>query len=132
MAWTFGPVFGSPRAARSALEKSDGVRMAAADDDEVADGDGVADGAAGPDAEAVADPPATRGGAQIHIPLPTGAGPLRPGTRGVGGGVAGTGVVLPVEAGGAAGRTPGRLWRGWGTLPVAAVEGGVGEDPDAG
>jgi hypothetical protein len=97
-----------------------------------ADGDEVADGAAGPDGEAVADPPATRGGAQIHIPLPTGAGPFRAGTRGVGGGVAGTGVVLPVEAWGAAGRTPGRLWRGWGTSRVAAVEGAVGEDPDDG
>jgi hypothetical protein len=29
MAWTFGPVFGSPRMARSALEKSEGERMAA-------------------------------------------------------------------------------------------------------
>jgi hypothetical protein len=65
-AWTFGPVLGSPSEARSALEKSDGVRTAVSDRPLPAP-----------------DEAGSRGGAQIHMPLPTGTGPFVAGTTGL-------------------------------------------------
>ncbi|HEY1634467.1 MAG TPA: hypothetical protein VGF64_06895 [Acidimicrobiales bacterium] len=149
MAWTLGPVFGSPRAARSALEKSDGVRMAPFDADEVPDGDELPDGPEVADGEAASDA-GSRGGAQIHMPLPTGTGPLTAGMTGVGwagaAGAAGPGAVgagavgagpvgagpVGVGTGGAVGTMPGRLCRGWGRAPVGGMEAAGCGDPEVG
>src|SRR5947209_7124183 len=89
---------------------------------------------------ALPDAVGARGGAQIHMPLPTGTGPLRAGMTGLGGGgtaVAGPfgvgpfGVVpLVVGAGGPVGTMPGRLWSGWDNGPGIALGAGGGDPED--
>src|SRR5258708_3361400 len=94
----------------------------------------VADWVPAPGWAAVPDAPGTLGGAQIHIPLPTGTGPLTAGTTGLGWGgavgdplgVVGFGVVPFVWPAGPAGTTPGRLWSGWDSGAGMVVEGAAG------